>query len=81
MLIKSLEAHNFRKYEVLTVNDLPEYGLIAISGLNESGKSSIGEAIFFALFGRIFNITKLSIIHQINLGISTTLGSDKNCFK
>ena len=68
MLIKSLEAHNFRKYEVLTVNDLPEYGLIAISGLNESGKSSIGEAIFFALFGRIFNIDETGLKKLIRWG-------------
>ena len=61
MLIQSLEANNFRKYETLTVNDLPEYGVITISGLNESGKSSIGEAIFFALFGRIFNIDETDI--------------------
>ena len=68
MLIKSLEAHNFRKYEILTVNDLPEYGLIAISGLNESGKSSIGEAIFFALFGRIFNIDEAELKKLIRWG-------------
>ena len=57
MLIQSLSAKNFRKYEQLNINDLPEKGVITVSGLNESGKSSIGEAICFALFGRTFNLT------------------------
>jgi F420-0:gamma-glutamyl ligase len=30
---------------------------------------------------RIGKIIKLRMHHQINLGISTTRGSDKNCFK
>lgn len=68
MLIQSLAANNFRKYENLTVNDLPEYGVIAISGLNESGKSSIGEAIFFALFGRTFNIDTSDLKKLIRWG-------------
>ena len=68
MLIRALEANNFRKYETLTINDLPEYGVIAISGLNESGKSSIGEAIFFALFGRIFNIDETGLSKLIRWG-------------
>ncbi|RVU84218.1 hypothetical protein EOL70_12080 [Leucothrix sargassi] len=57
MLIQSLSAKNFRKYEQLTISELPEKGVITVSGLNESGKSSIGEAICFALFGRTFNLT------------------------
>jgi len=68
MLIQSLEANNFRKYETLTISDLPEYGVITISGLNESGKSSIGEAIFFALFGRIFNIDETGLAKLIRWG-------------
>lgn len=54
MLIKSLEALNFRKYTKLSVNDIPESGVITIEGSNESGKTSIGESICFALFGRTF---------------------------
>jgi len=54
MLIKSLDARNFRKYQKLIVNDIPESGVITIAGSNESGKTSIGEAICFALFGRTF---------------------------
>jgi len=54
MLIKSLEAKDFRKYKQLTISDIPESGVITIEGSNEAGKTSIGEAICFALFGRTF---------------------------
>lgn len=54
MLIKSLKAENFRKYHKLEVSDLPKRGVISIAGANESGKTSIGEAICFALYGRTF---------------------------
>mgnify|MGYP000256467119 CR=1 FL=1 len=56
MLIHSLSANNFRKYENLALTDLPQQGVITVSGLNESGKSSIGEVICFALFERTFNL-------------------------
>ena len=49
MLIKSIDARDFRKYSELVVNDIPESGVITIAGSNESGKTSIGEAICFAL--------------------------------
>lgn len=61
MLIQSLNAQNFRKYQELSLSDLPPRGVITVSGLNESGKSSIGEAICFALFGRTFNLSGASI--------------------
>lgn len=54
MLINSLLAKNLLKYHKLKVTDIPEKGVITIAGLNESGKTSIGEAICFALFGRTF---------------------------
>jgi len=55
MIITRIKAINVLKYEKLEL-ELPEKGLIAISGQNESGKSSIGEAVCFALFGRTFSI-------------------------
>ncbi len=55
MIISRLEGRNILKYRHLALA-LPEDGLIAISGQNESGKSSIGEAVCFALFGRTFSI-------------------------
>ena len=65
MLIQSIEAQNFRKYQQLTIKDLPSNGVITVSGLNESGKSSIGEAICFAIFGRTFNLTGTAIAKLI----------------
>lgn len=52
MIITDLQAENFRKYEILHLENLPEQGLIAVNGNNEAGKSSVGDAICFALFGR-----------------------------
>ena len=55
MIIISVLAENMLKYARLELRDLPEAGVIAISGPNESGKSAIGEIICFALFGRTFS--------------------------
>ena len=56
MIINSVKAKNVLKYASLEIGDVPEDGIIAISGENESGKSSIGETICFALFGRTFSL-------------------------
>lgn len=55
MIIRKIRAQNVLKYAELSI-DLAENGLIAISGRNESGKSTIGETVCFALFGRTFSI-------------------------
>lgn len=51
MIITSIHAENFRKYTQLQLENLPGRGLLALVGGNESGKSSIGDAIQFGLFG------------------------------
>jgi len=56
MIITDITARNLLKYEKLDLLSLPDRGLIGISGENESGKSSVGEAICFALFGRSFSL-------------------------
>ncbi|PLY15174.1 MAG: ATPase [Sedimenticola sp.] len=56
MIITSISAQNVLKYAELEITDLPAQGLIAIDGANESGKSTIGETICFALFGRSFSL-------------------------
>ena len=56
MIITSISAQNVLKYDRLEIENLPEHGLIAIDGPNESGKSTIGETICFALFGRSFSL-------------------------
>jgi len=57
MIITEVIAENFRKYKRLHLKDLPQLGLILITGGNESGKSSIGESLSFGLFGRTDNLT------------------------
>ncbi|MCG8428832.1 MAG: AAA family ATPase, partial [Chromatiales bacterium] len=56
MIITAISAQNVLKYETLEVSDLPARGVVAIEGPNESGKSTIGETICFALFGRSFSL-------------------------
>ncbi|MEJ2609517.1 MAG: AAA family ATPase [Candidatus Thiodiazotropha sp.] len=56
MIIHAIKAENVLKYTSLNINEIPECGVIAISGPNESGKSSIGETVCFALFGRTFSL-------------------------
>lgn len=56
MIINSLKAQNFLKYSQLDLQNLPSEGIIGVTGDNESGKTSIGEAISFALFGRTFAV-------------------------
>ncbi len=68
MLINSLFAENFRKYSKLEVTDIPANGTIIVSGKNESGKTSIGEAICFALFGRTFSLDKNNLSKLVYWG-------------
>ncbi len=56
MIIRSVQATNVLKYAELNLAGLPSSGLIAICGPNESGKSTIGETVCFALYGRTFSI-------------------------
>ena len=52
MIIQNLRSQNVLKYSHLVLNGIPEKGLIAISGRNESGKTAVVETICFGLFGR-----------------------------
>jgi len=54
MIITRLAATNLLKHARLVLSHVPD-GLIAVSGPNESGKTSVVEAICFALFGRTFS--------------------------
>ncbi|RTZ67428.1 MAG: hypothetical protein DSZ29_00795 [Aquificaceae bacterium] len=68
MLIYSLQLTNFKKYTTLTIDDIPEQGVIKVGGQNESGKTSIGEAVCFALFGRTFLNDKKNAKRLIHWG-------------
>lgn len=58
MIIKEIRAKNFMQYEELNIENIPQKGIIGIFGDNESGKSTIGEAISFALFGATTKASK-----------------------
>lgn len=49
MILRRLELHNYRRFRELNI-ELPE-GLIAIVGRNGMGKSTLIEAVAFALYG------------------------------
>lgn len=52
MLIRAIRAENFMRFSRVEITSLPSSGLIGIQGPNESGKTTLGELILFALFGR-----------------------------
>jgi len=52
MRLEAVRIHNFRKICEAELSDLPPEGLIVLVGPNESGKTSIAEAVAFALYGR-----------------------------
>ncbi|MCK5360803.1 MAG: AAA family ATPase, partial [Gammaproteobacteria bacterium] len=64
MIITHLTAENLLKYKKLELKNLPREGVITISGQNESGKSTIGETVCFALFGRTFSLAD-DEIHRV----------------
>lgn len=71
MILSEIVAENFLKYARLALHELPISGVIAIAGVNESGKSSIGEAICFALFGRTFSLAEDDLEKVIRWGEPT----------
>ncbi len=70
MIIHSIHATNVLKYAKLDLDNIPEKGIIAISGANESGKTAIVETICFALFGRTFSNDLNNITRTIRWGES-----------
>ena len=70
MIILGLYAENLLKYRTLRLDELPEQGVIAVSGDNESGKSAIGEIICFALFGRTYALAREDLRKLVRWGAS-----------
>jgi DNA repair exonuclease SbcCD ATPase subunit len=52
VILERIEAKNYGRFKDLVISDFPDRGLIGIVGPNESGKTTIGDLICFALFGR-----------------------------
>jgi len=65
VIIKSIKANDFMKYEFLSLDKLPESGLIGIFGENEAGKTTIGEAITFGLFGKTVRSDNLNSYESV----------------
>ena len=68
MIITDVKAENVLKYASLELHNLPENGVIAIDGPNESGKSTIGEILCFAFFGQTFSLGSASLEKLIRWG-------------
>ncbi|MBF0283617.1 MAG: AAA family ATPase [Magnetococcales bacterium] len=52
MIIRRVRAENVLKFARLELDNLPERGVILLSGPNESGKTALAEILCLALFGR-----------------------------
>lgn len=70
MIIQSIRSENFLKYDNLQLTNLPKKGVIAVGGKNESGKTTIGETLCFALFGRTFTLDQAEPKKLIRWGAS-----------
>ena len=68
MIIQCVQSERLHKYQTLRLTDLPEHGIIAVSGDNETGKSAIGEIVCFALFGRTYVFGEERIGKLVNWG-------------
>ncbi|MBF0157367.1 MAG: AAA family ATPase [Magnetococcales bacterium] len=68
MIIQRLTASNLFKYREVALSGIPEQGLIALEGGNESGKSSILEMIPLALFGRTLSLPPEAVTRAIRWG-------------
>ena len=64
ILLRRLQARNFKQLAEVSLCFPPE-GSILIEGLNEAGKSSLFEAIFFALYGETLLTEKESRIEHL----------------
>lgn len=62
MMLQTLILHNFRKFKHTTI-EFPE-GVIGVIGLNGAGKSTIFEAIAWALYGTVAARTSADLIKR-----------------
>jgi len=68
MIIRSIRAENFMKFSSLNLSGLPARGIVGIEGPNESGKTTIGEVILFAFFGKTRTTLETSVSRLIHWG-------------
>lgn len=68
MIITRFKSENILKYANLSLESLPERGLIGIEGPNEAGKSAIAESICLGLFGRTFAYPEGDFLKAVKWG-------------
>jgi DNA repair exonuclease SbcCD ATPase subunit len=68
MLIRSIKAENFMRFARLDIRDIPTDGIIGVEGPNESGKTTVGDALLFALFGKTRLSSGASVVNLIRWG-------------
>src|SRR5262245_10904414 len=68
MIIQAIRAENFMKFSKLDLSAIPGQGIIGIEGPNESGKTTMGEAVLFALFGKTRTSLETSVSRLIRWG-------------
>lgn len=68
MKILNLKAEHFMKFAKIELNNFPKKGLLGIFGENESGKSTLGDAIFFSLYGLTSKCSSQNISTLIKWG-------------
>jgi DNA repair exonuclease SbcCD ATPase subunit len=73
MIIQALQAQNFRQFLHLNIQLIPTNGLIVVVGGSETGKSAIGEAITFALFGVTDRVTSKASYKLVRWGQSEAI--------
>ncbi|MFQ5654238.1 MAG: AAA family ATPase [Planctomycetota bacterium] len=66
MLIRSLRGENFMKFRRIQLKGVPGRGVIGIEGRNEGGKSTVGELLQFAFFGKTLATSQSSILDLIH---------------
>lgn len=66
MLIRAVRGENFMKFRKICLERIPTRGVIGIEGKNEGGKSTIGELVQFALFGKSQSSADTSVLDLIH---------------
>ena len=67
MILTNLKLENFKKYSSFEIGF--DSGLIGIIGKNGSGKSTIFEAILFALYGELRNKGDKEVVRNANASV------------